>query len=283
MDPRALRRFFANRGALLGLAIVVVITLFSICVPWFTHSNYTVPDFDNGIGPFGTPGAPSWAHPLGTDTLYRDLLVRMAHGGRLSLTVALFSTVIAIGIGTLVGVVAGFFEGTWIDMLLMRLVDVLLAFPYLLLLMAIATLVDRISIVTIVLTLGLTGWAGTARIVRSKAIQIRSLEYVMASRALGQTTPMILWLHILPNVMSTVIVLATGAIAGMIVAESALSFLGLSIPLPQPSWGRMLDEARPYYATAPWLLVAPAFAILLAVLGFNLLGEGLRDAVDPKD
>jgi peptide/nickel transport system permease protein len=131
--------------------------------------------------------------------------------------------------------------------------------------------------------LGLTAWTGTARVIRAKTLQLRELEFVTASRALGQSTPSILLRHVLPNVVGVAIVLATNSVATMIVAEAALSFLGLSIPPPAASWGRMLDDGRPYATLAPWLLVAPAIAILLAVLGFNLLGEGLRDAFDPKD
>jgi ABC-type dipeptide/oligopeptide/nickel transport system permease subunit len=169
------------------------------------------------------------------------------------------------------------------DDVAMRGVDVLLAFPFLLLVMALSAAIERTSEATIFLVLGLTAWTGTARVIRSKTLQLRELEFVVASRALGQSTPRILVQHILPNVVGIAIVLGTNSVASMIVAEAALSFLGLSLPPPAASWGRMLDEGRPYYSVAPWLLLSPAVAILIAVLGFNLLGEGLRDAFDPKD
>jgi ABC-type dipeptide/oligopeptide/nickel transport system permease subunit len=170
-----------------------------------------------------------------------------------------------------------------IDGWLMRLVDVLLAFPFLLLLMAIGAALERTSATTLFLTLGATGWLGIARLLRAKTMQIRGLEYVSASRALGQSTPGILFKHVLPNVAGPLIVAATVQVAQMIVADSVLSYLGIGLSPPTPTWGRMLLEGQDEYVTAPWLLVAPAAAILLAVSAFNLLGEGLRDAVDPRD
>ena len=170
-----------------------------------------------------------------------------------------------------------------LDSALMRVVDVGLAFPFLLLIMAIGAALDRTTATTILLTLGLTGWLGTARIIRAKTIQVRSLDFITAARALGQSTPKILAHHVLPNVAGPLIVIATISVAQMIVAESVLSFLGAGISPPTPTWGHMLYEGQAFYASAPWLLIAPGAAILLAVLGFNLLGEGLRDALDPKE
>jgi ABC-type dipeptide/oligopeptide/nickel transport system permease subunit len=170
-----------------------------------------------------------------------------------------------------------------IDAFLMRLVDVLLAFPFLLLLMAIGAALERTTVTTLLLTLGATGWLGIARLLRAKTIQLRGLEYVTASRALGQSTPKILLLHVLPNVAGPLIVSATFLIAQMIVADSILSYLGVGLSPPAPTWGRMLLEGQDDYLTAPWLVIAPGAAILLAVCGFNLLGEGLRDALDPRD
>ncbi|MGZ3423075.1 MAG: ABC transporter permease [Polyangiales bacterium] len=406
MDRRALQRFRRNKGAVAGLFIVASIVLFALLVPLISSQLPFEPDFVNGRGPYGTPGAPSRIHLLGTDTIFRDLLVRLAYGGRLSLEVAFAATAIAMGIGTGVGVVSGYFKGTrvrvdalldvvglalalsagaffvvhakataarffgasaWLfgsamllravfslealrnadrrarlglrdaidvlaalgilvafrrsgiaafsdhrvviatvaagtlslvssrrddsslhprvdfDDVAMRVVDVLLSFPFLLLLMALSAAIDRTSEATIFLVLGLTAWTGTARVIRGKTMQIRELEFVTASRALGQSTPKIIARHVLPNVIGVAIVLASNSVAGMIVAEAALSFLGLSVPPPAASWGRMLDEGRPYATLAPWLLIAPSITILLAVLGFNLLGDGLRDALDPKD
>ena len=170
-----------------------------------------------------------------------------------------------------------------VDSALMRVVDVGLSFPFLLLVMAIGAALDRTSVITILLTLGLTGWLGTARIIRSKTMQVRRLDFITAARALGQSTPRILARHVLPNVAGPLVVIATVSVAQMIIAESVLSFLGAGISPPSPTWGHMLFEGQAYYASAPWLLLAPASAILLAVLGFNLLGEGLRDALDPQE
>ncbi|HQY62996.1 MAG TPA: ABC transporter permease [Polyangiaceae bacterium] len=169
-----------------------------------------------------------------------------------------------------------------LDAALMRSVDIGLAFPFLLLVMALASVFERTSATTILLTLGFTGWLGIARIVRAKTIQVRNQEYVTAARALGQSTPRILWLHVLPNVAGPIVVLATLSVAQMIVAESVMSYLGVGLSPPTATWGYMLFEGQEVYATAPWLLAAPFAAILACVLGFNLLGDGLRDALDPR-
>lgn len=169
------------------------------------------------------------------------------------------------------------------DTSLMRLVDIGLSFPFLLLVMALAAAFDRTTVSTILWTLGLTSWLGTARVVRAKTLSVRNLDFVGAARALGQPVYRILVSHILPNVAGPVIVLSTAQVASMIVAESVLSYLGVGIAPPTPTWGHMLYEGQDMYVSAPWMLVIPAFAILLSVLGFNLLGEGLRDALDPKE
>ncbi len=168
------------------------------------------------------------------------------------------------------------------DTALMRLVDVGLSFPFLLLVMALGAALDRTSVATILLTLGLTGWLGTARVVRARTLQVRALDFVVASRALGQSTWRILLGHILPNVAGPLIVISTASVAQMILAESVLSYLGVGISPPTPTWGHMLFEGQDLYLTAPWMLAAPAGAIVTAVFGFNLVGEGLRDALDPK-
>ena len=169
-----------------------------------------------------------------------------------------------------------------VDGLLMRMVDVLLAFPFLLLVMAIGASLDRTSAGTILLTLGLTGWLGIARVVRAKAMQIRTLDYILASRALGQSTPRILLKHVLPNVAGPLVVTATVLVAQMIVADSVLSYLGVGLSPPTPTWGRMLFEGQSAIQTSPWLVAAPGAIIVSAVWGFNMLGEGLRDALDPR-
>ena len=165
----------------------------------------------------------------------------------------------------------------------MRLVDVMLAFPFLLLVMAIGAALDHTSAVTILVVLGATGWLGIARVLRAKTMQVRSLDYVVASRALGQPAPLVMLKHVLPNVTGPLMVSATVLVAQMIVADSVLAYLGVGVAPPTPTWGRMLFEGQDYYVVSPWLVAAPATAILLAVWGFNMLGEGLRDALDPHD
>ena len=171
---------------------------------------------------------------------------------------------------------------TNVDGWLMRMVDVMLAFPFLLLVMAVGAALDRTTAPTIFVTLGVTGWMGIARVLRAKTMQVRSLQYIEASRALGQSTWKLLLRHVLPNVAGTLVVAATVQVAQMIIADSVLSYLGVGISPPTPTWGRMLSEGQDEYLTAPWLVMAPATAIVLAVWGFNMLGEGLRDALDPR-
>jgi ABC-type dipeptide/oligopeptide/nickel transport system permease subunit len=338
-DPRARARFAKNRAALIGGAIVLTLVAFALLGPLFASHGPLESDFARGLTPSDTPAPPGGTFPFGADRLFRDVFVRLAYGARLSLLIAIASTVLASTIGAAVGIVAGYYEGShgvrvpwlvltgavfgvglvifghpwWglgafattiglqvggsyggiellrrgpslnVDTALMRLVDVGLSFPFLLLVMAIGGALDRTTVVTILITLGLTGWLGTARVLRAKTMQVRSFDYVLASRALGQSTPAILMRHVLPNVAGPLIVIATVSVAQMIVAESVLSYLGVGISPPTPTWGRMLFEGQDYYRAAPWLLVAPAAAILLAVFGFNMLGEGLRDALDPNE
>ncbi|HKQ71820.1 MAG TPA: ABC transporter permease [Polyangiaceae bacterium] len=292
MDPRALSRFKKNKGAMLGAGIVSFLVLFAIFAPLVVGQDPFESDFAHGRLPVGLPAPPSLRHPLGTDVLYRDQLARLAHGARLSLEIGFAASAISLSVGAAAGIVAGFSRGrSWTlgplhfgpDDLIMRFVDIGLSFPFLLLVMAIGAALDRTTEVTILLVLGLTSWLGTARIVRAKTIQIRDLDFVVASRALGQRTWVILLRHVLPNVGGILIILGTISIAQMILAESVLSYLSLGLPPPAPTWGRMLFDGQEVYTAAPWLLIAPGAAILLAVLGFNLLGEGLRDALDPKD
>jgi peptide/nickel transport system permease protein len=292
MDRRAIERFKKNRAAVAGAAIVTFLVLFALFAPLVVPHDPLASDFVNGRTDDGTPAPPSLVHPLGTDQLFRDELARLAHGARLSLEIGILASMISLFIGAAAGMVAGYASGKGralgpirlgLDDVIMRFVDVGLSFPFLLLVMAIGAAIDRTTVFTILLVLGLTSWLGTARVVRAKTIQIRDLDFVVASRALGQRTWLVLFRHVLPNVAGVLIVLGTLSVAQMILAESVLSYLNLGVAPPTPTWGYMLLQGQRAFLSAPWMLVAPGAAIVLAVLGFNLLGEGLRDALDPKE
>ncbi len=285
-DPRTFRRFRDNRGATLGVVIVALLVAFALLAPVLAAQDPNISDFARGRDAAGRAVGVGSEHWLGVDPLYRDILSRLAHGARVSLLIAFFATGLSIVVGAAVGLVSGYAEGTraqGIDTALMRFVDIGLSFPYLLLVMAIGAAVGDTTVVTILLVLGLTSWFGTARIIRSKTIQVRSLDFIVASRALGQSTGAILLRHILPNVSGPLIVIASASVAQMIIAESVLSYLQVGLPPPTPTWGRMLQEGQRYYTVAPRLVIAPGVMIFLSVIGFNLVGEGLRDAFDPHE
>jgi ABC-type dipeptide/oligopeptide/nickel transport system permease subunit len=271
-----------NASARVGLVLVGLLVVFALVGPLVSpHDPYTS-DFTRGVGPEHLPIGPGRDYWLGTDRLFRDVFARLATGARVSLLIGISATAIATTIGTFVGVLAGWYEGRWLDTVLMRIVDVGLAFPFLLIVMALGAALERTTASTIFLTLGFTGWLGIARIVRSKTLQVRNLDYVVAARSLGQSTPRIFLRHVLPNISGPIIVIATILVAQMILAESVLSYLGAGIAPPTPTWGHMLFEGQDYLTAAPWITGAPGAAIVMAVLGFNLLGEGLRDALDPR-
>jgi len=224
--------------------------------------------------------APTFAHPLGLDELGRDILARILAGARISLVVGSVVVGVSAGVGTAVGAVAGYVGGV-VDDLISRVVDTLMAFPGLLLSIAIVAVLGP-SLVNVVLALTLIGWVGYARLVRGQTLRAREFEYVHAARALGAGTGRILWRHIIPAVLPAVVVQATLGMAGAIVGEASLSFLGLGVQPPTPSWGTMLNGGRAHLLDAPHLTVFPGLAIAGLVLGFNALGEGLRKLVDPK-
>jgi ABC-type dipeptide/oligopeptide/nickel transport system permease subunit len=283
LTERQRRRLRADSSAMLGLAVVVALLVFALIAP-LVLGDPNLSDFTLARDARGAPPGPSLRHLLGTDRLFRDNLARLAHGARLSLFIALSAVFVAVAAGTLIGLVSGYFAGgRWkrIDDALMRIVDVALAFPYLLLVTAIGVAIDRADVVSVVLILGLTSWTGIARVVRQKAAQLAGREYVLAARALGATGPRIVWRHLLPGVLPTVLILATSSVAQMIIAEAVLGYLTVGIEPPQASWGRMLQEAESYLAVAPLVVAAPGLSILLAALAFTRLGDGLRDAIDP--
>ena len=224
---------------------------------------------------------PSRDHPMGTDALGRDLATRILYGGRVSLSVGVLAMAVAISLGTLVGGLAGFY-GRWIDGVLMRFVDMMYSFPRLFLLILIAVLAKGMSVVTIVLVLGALSWMTTSRLVRATFLSLKEREFVLAARAVGCRDRDLILRHILPNALAPIIVSATLGVAAVIVTESTLSFLGLGIQPPTPSWGNMLEDATQDMAQAPWTAVFPGLAIFLAVVAINFIGDGLRDALDPR-
>ncbi|HET7042189.1 MAG TPA: ABC transporter permease [Gemmatimonadales bacterium] len=271
----AAERFRQDRLLQVGAALVVVVVLAALLAPWLAPYDPLTGDLRTGylLGP-------SRLHWFGTDSQGRDVLSRVLYGARISLMVGLISQGVALLLGVTLGLVAGYY-GRWVDAVIMRCADVTLAFPTLLLLIAVAAAVRPSLALTFVL-IGVVGWAGMARLVRGQVLVLRSAEYVQASRALGVPDRTILFRHLLPNVRAQVIVAATLGIAGAMMAEAALSFLGLGAQPPTPSWGAMVSDGRDLLRVAPWVSFAPGLAIGLAVLGFNLVGDGLREAYDPK-
>lgn len=273
-------RFCANRLALGGLlvifALVVVSTAFFIMElagvgwPYDPAATNVAARF---LGP--SPG-----HLLGTDHLGRDVLSRMLFGARISLTVGFLAVGISVTIGIIVGAVSGHFGG-WVDNLLMRLVDMVICFPRFFLILAVVALVKP-SLWNIIIVLGLTGWTGTARLIRGEILSLRERDFVQAARALGADAPRIILRHLVPNALTPVLVSATLGVAGAILTEAGLSFLGFGVQPPQATWGNILTQGRLYIFDAWWLTVFPGLAILVTVLAFNLVGEGLRDAWDPR-
>lgn len=267
------RQLQRNRMALCGGAIVLAMFLLATLAPWLGGDPSHI-DVSQQLLP------PSWAHPLGTDDLGRDVWARMLYGARISLLVGFVAVGIATAIGIVIGALAGFY-GRWVDGLLMRLVDIMLCFPTFFLILAVIAFLDP-SIWNIMIVIGLTSWMGVARLVRAEFLSLREREFVQAARALGASDRRLIFRHILPNALSPVLVSATLGVAGAILTESALSFLGIGVQPPTPSWGNMLTVGKQTLGVAWWLSVFPGLAILVTVLGYNLLGEGIRDALDPR-
>lgn len=260
----------------LGLGVVTLLVLLALAAPIVANADPVRIDL------LHTLEAPSASHWLGTDAQGRDVWSRLVHGARVSLLVGLASQGIALAIGVALGLIAGY-RGKWTDDVIMRLADVTLAFPSLLLLIAMAAAFEP-SLTVVCVVIGVVGWAGMARLVRGQVLVVRELEYVQAMRAIGANDTRILLRHVLPNVIAPVVIAGTLGIAGAIMAEAALSFLGLGVQPPTPSWGAMIADGRDLsqLRNAPWTSLAPGLAIGCAVLGFNLLGDALRDALDPR-
>ncbi|MDA8122111.1 MAG: ABC transporter permease [Deltaproteobacteria bacterium] len=269
-----LRRLARNRLAVAGGAVVLFFFVLSAFPNVFSRHE------PNRIDVLKILSPPSADHPLGTDELGRDVLARMVYGARISLKVGFVAVGIATAIGLLVGLIAGFYGG-WVDAILMRFVDVMLCFPTFFLILAVIAFLEP-SIYNIMVVIGLTGWMGVSRLVRAETLSLKERDFVAAARAQGAGDARIIFRHILPNALAPVLVAATLGVAGAILTESALSFLGIGVQPPTPSWGNILTAGKDNIEFAWWLSVYPGLAILFTVLGYNLLGEGIRDAVDPR-
>lgn len=284
VDPRAWRRFRKNKGALVGAVLVFVVLTIAFVGPFLAPHDPSQQFRDTLIADDGTPIGPLevGGHLLGGDRLGRDQLTRLLHGGAVSMQVAILATAVALVLGLTIGVVTGFFGGP-VDFVAMRTVDLLLSLPFLLIAIAINRVVDNPALWTLYLLLGFLSWTTLARVTRAKTMQVRELEFVHAAYALGMSRRRILFRHILPNVLGPAIVIGTTLVAQMIIFESAMSYLGLGVQPPRPSWGSMLRDGQELLTHSPRLMLYPAALIVMTVFGFNLLGEGLRDAFDPKD
>ncbi len=267
-------RLRRNRLAMAGAWVVLVLFVISLAAPLIAPYNPT------DINAWQVLSPPSWSHWFGTDELGRDVFSRVLFGARISLKVGLVAIGIAVVLGSAVGLAAGYYGG-WLDTLLMRSVDIMLCFPAFFLILAIITFLEP-SIWYIMAVIGLTGWMGVARLVRAEVLAIREMDYILAARCIGCSDLRIILRHILPNALSPVLVAATLGVAGAILTESALSFLGIGVQPPTPSWGNILTSGKDYIEFAWWLSLFPGLAILITVLAYNLLGEGIRDALDPR-
>lgn len=269
------RAFWSKYGMLtVGLVIVGTMTLAAIFSPILSPFDPDALNLDAILQP------PSLAHLMGTDALGRDVFSRMLHGARISLWVGFVAVGISISIGLVLGLIAGYFRG-WVDETIMRFVDVMLCFPSFFLILSVIAFLEP-SLINIMIVIGLTSWMGVARLVRAETLTLRERDFVAASRLAGASSTRIIAHHILPNALAPVLVSATLGVAGAILTESALSFLGLGVQPPTASWGNMLLEGKQVLEIAPWLSMFPGCAILVTVLGYNLLGESLRDILDPR-
>ncbi|HEU4522930.1 MAG TPA: nickel transporter permease [Thermoanaerobaculia bacterium] len=268
------RRLLRNFAFTAGLALTLALVLIALAAPLISPADPFEQDTARRLE------APSKDHPLGLDDLGRDVLARIVWGARVSLRVGFSVVILASIIGVTLGAISGYFGGL-IDVAVMRICDILLAFPGILLAIALVAVLGP-SLNNVILALATIGWVGYARLVRGQVLKVREMEYVTAAKALGARSPRVIIRHVLPNVINPVIVMATLGLAGAILSEAALSFLGLGVQPPTPSWGAMLTAGRRYLGLANHLAIFPGAAIMLAVMGLNFLGDGLIDALDPK-
>jgi peptide/nickel transport system permease protein len=274
MNKNLLLKALSNPLSKAGFIIIVMIFLLSILAP------IIAPYDPDDINVKAILLGPSWQHWMGTDGLGRDVLSRMLFGGRISLLVGLVAVGISTAIGIVLGAIAGYYRG-WVDTVIMRLVDVMLSIPSFFLILAVIAFLTP-SIVNVMIVIGLTSWMGVTRLVRAEFLSLSGREFVQASRTLGAKDARLIFTHLLPNSLTPIIVSSVLGVAGAVLMESGLSFLGLGVQAPQASWGNVLTDGKDYIQFAWWLSLFPGLAILITVLGYNLLGEGLRDALDPR-
>lgn len=272
---RTLRRFMRHKPAVIGVAFIIFLVILAIFAPIIAPYD----PVDSNLRMRGAP--PSTDHWFGNDDIGRDIMSRIIYGARIALIVGLGATSIAVAIGVIVGATAGYFGGK-VDFLLSRLVDALMAFPILALLLTLSAVFGP-SLRNVVIVIGITFWASYARVIRAEVLSLRERDYVLAARASGAQNRRIILRHIVPNAVGPVIILASLAIGSVIIFESALSFLGMGISRPTPSWGTMLSDGRDHIRNYPHIAIAPGLAIAFTVLAFNLVGDGLRDALDPRE
>lgn len=273
-SKRRIKRLLRRRMSVLGILIVTLVVSVAVFAPIIAPYDPTAM-----IGDISAP--PSIEHPLGTDRLGRDVLTRTMYGARISLLIGIGAQSLSIFLGIVVGMLSGYF-GRVVDILLMRVVDIFMAFPFILLAIMIVASIGP-SIQNVIIAVGLTGWTGASRIIRGEVLRLREDEFVIAAKALGASHSHILIRHIVPNFLPIAITLYTIGIGTAILAEASLSFVGLGVQPPNPSWGVELAFGQARIFTSPHLAIVPSMAIMLTVLGFNLLGDGLRDALDPRD
>jgi peptide/nickel transport system permease protein len=271
----AWRRFRKSRLAMIGVVMLTIIVLLTVLAPWIA------PHGQNEIDLFSIKAPPSREHLLGTDALGRDVFSRLLYGGRMSLAIGVAAAVICTAVGVLLGAIAGYYGG-WVDGALMRFVDLMLAFPSIFLLLIIAAMFEGISVWGVIFFLGLFSWMWLTRIVRGEFLSLKKREFVEAARSIGTPDGQIIRRHLLPNVIGVIVVTFTLDVALFMLAEAGLSFLGFGVPPGIPTWGNMLSESRTDYLSEPLLAIIPGVALTLCVLAFNFVGDGLRDAFDPR-
>ena len=277
----AWKRLKRNKLAMAGLVWSIFMVLVALTADlWVPQTLGSPTAIDSATMTANSRLPPSMEHPFGTDTLGRDVLCRVVYGARISLAVGLLATAISTVIGLVMGALAAYYGGIW-DTIIMRLADIFLAFPYTLFVIAMLAVIGP-GIQNVFIAIGILGWPSIARVFRSAILSVKENDYVDAARAMGASDARIIARHILPNSVASIIVYATRNIGGAILTESALSFLGMGVVPPDPSWGIMISDGETYLATQPWLMIMPGIAILTTVLAFTLLGDGLRDALDVK-